>query len=190
MAEYKYEWQQRKFWSFKVITFSCEHSSSFTNVLSAQPTKVLFRCKQRWYFRWIFSTWKKELSLVQEILLNYSNFLLHVIKDTKQKLFNKKIQIYVSIASIFTPNHSRVLIWFYNRTTMLVNANSICIDLCINCTAPVLNNYQICLYGSSVYKAEIWNEIFLYTRTVQDVTELSKYLFSGLLLPIVYIVFG
>ena len=190
MAGYKYVWKQRKFWCFKVITFSCEHLSSLINVLSAQPTKVLFRCKKRWYFRWIFSTWKRELSLVQEILLNYSNFLLHVIKDTKQKLFNKKFQIYVSIASIFTPNHSRVLIWFYNRTTTLVNTNSICIDLCINCTAPVLNNYQICLYGSSVYKAEIWNEIFLYTRTVQDVAELSKYLFSGLLLPIVYIVFG
>ena len=189
MAGYKYEWQQRKFWCFNnfflwtlVIIYKCAQRSAHQSFVSMQ-TKMVFPVD-------IFNLKKRELNLVQEILLNYSNFLLHVIKDTKQKLFNKKFQIYVSIASILTPNHSRVLIWFYNRTTTLVNTNSICIDLCINCTAPVLNNYQICLDGSSVYKAEIRNEIFLYTRTAQDVTELSKYLFSGLLLPIVYIVFG
>ena len=84
-----------------LITFSCEHiykcaqRSAHQSFVSMQK-KMVFPVD-------IFNLKKRELNLVQEILLNYSNFLLHVIKDTKQKLFNKKIQIYVSIASIFTP---------------------------------------------------------------------------------------
>ena len=74
------------------------------------PAKFCFDAKKDGISGGYFQPEKRELNLVQEILLNYSNFLLHVIKDTNQKLFDKKIQIYVSIASIFTPNHSRVLI--------------------------------------------------------------------------------
>ena len=93
MAEYKYEWQQRKFWCF--ITFSCEHSSSFTNVLSAQPTKVLFQTKMVFSVD-IFNLKKENIILFKKFFwIILKHFIACNKKNTKQKFVNKNVQIYV-----------------------------------------------------------------------------------------------
>ena len=61
-----------------LITFSCERLSSFTNVLSHQS----FVSNKDGLSGGYFQPEKRELNLVQEILLNYSIILFHGIKDT------------------------------------------------------------------------------------------------------------
>ena len=71
------------------------------------PAKFFFSMQTKVVFTVdIFNLKKREHNLVPEILLNYSNILLHVIKDTKQKLVNKDFQISVSIVSSFSMSSS------------------------------------------------------------------------------------